>query len=109
MQAASADAEPRSRASARFENSGAMVTTAIATEFQIDDDRDDRGKSPFVLSVEDDPTFAAILLDFARDAGLKGVISTAGAGTLAMARKLQPNAITLDLGLSDIDGFVLLA
>jgi len=39
---------------------------------------------------------------------LKGVISTAGAGTLALARKLQPSAITLDLGLSDIDGFVLL-
>jgi CheY-like chemotaxis protein len=39
---------------------------------------------------------------------LKGVISTAGAGTLAMARKLRPHAITLDLGLSDIDGFVLL-
>jgi CheY-like chemotaxis protein len=27
---------------------------------------------------------------------------------LGMARKLQPNAITLDLGLNDIDGFVLL-
>jgi CheY-like chemotaxis protein len=39
---------------------------------------------------------------------MKGVISTAGAGTLNMARKLQPNAITLDLGLTDIDGFVLL-
>jgi CheY-like chemotaxis protein len=36
------------------------------------------------------------------------VVSTAGAGTLNMARKLQPTAITLDLGLSDIDGFVLL-
>jgi CheY-like chemotaxis protein len=36
------------------------------------------------------------------------VVSTAGAGTLALARKLQPDAITLDLGLSDIDGFVLL-
>ena len=35
-------------------------------------------------------------------------MSTAGAGTLAMARKLQPTAITLDLGLADIDGFVLL-
>ena len=80
----------------------------IAAELEIADDRDDLGRRPFVLIVEDDPTFAAILLDFARDAGLKGVISTAGAGTLAMARKLQPNAITLDLGLCDIDGFVLL-
>ena len=66
------------------------------------------GDEPFVLIVEDDPTFASILLDLARDAGLKGVVSTAGAGTLALARKLQPHAITLDLGLSDIDGFVLL-
>ena len=61
-----------------------------------------------MLIVEDDPTFAAILLDAAHEAGLKGVVSTAGAGTLAMARKLQPTAITLDLGLADIDGFVLL-
>ena len=61
-----------------------------------------------MLIVEDDPTFATILLDAAHEAGLKGVVSTAGAGTLAMARKLQPTAITLDLGLSDIDGFVLL-
>src|SRR3546814_13241728 len=28
--------------------------------------------------------------------------------TLCRSRKLQPDAITLDLGLSDIDGFVLL-
>ena len=61
-----------------------------------------------MLIVEDDPTFATILLDAAHEAGLKGVVSTAGAGTLAMARKLQPSAITLDLGLADIDGFVLL-
>jgi CheY-like chemotaxis protein len=60
------------------------------------------------MIVEDDVTFASILLDLAREAGLKGVVSTAGAGTLALARKLQPDAITLDLGLSDIDGFVLL-
>jgi CheY-like chemotaxis protein len=44
----------------------------------------------------------------AHETGLKGVISTVGAGTLAMARRMQPHAITLDLGLSDIDGFVLL-
>jgi signal transduction histidine kinase/CheY-like chemotaxis protein len=95
-------------ASARYENSGAVVPTALPTGFEVNDDRDELGKEPFVLIVEDDPTFATILLDAAHEAGLKGVVSTAGAGTLAMARKLQPSAITLDLGLSDIDGFVLL-
>src|SRR6476659_2040079 len=93
---------------ARFENSGAVIPTALPSGFEVSDDRDELGKHPFVLIVEDDPTFATILLDAAHDAGLKGVVSTAGAGTLAMARKLQPNAITLDLGLADIDGFVLL-
>ena len=82
--------------------------TALPTGFEVNDDRDELGKDPFVLIVEDDPTFATILLDAAHEAGLKGVVSTAGAGTLAMARKLQPSAITLDLGLADIDGFVLL-
>jgi CheY-like chemotaxis protein len=93
---------------ARYDNSGAMVPTALPANLEISDDRDALGSDPFVLIVEDDATFASILLDLAREAGLKGVVSTAGAGTLAMARKLQPDAITLDLGLSDIDGFVLL-
>jgi CheY-like chemotaxis protein len=72
------------------------------------DDRGQIGKSPFVLIVEDDPAFAGILLDVAHDAGLKGIISPTGSGTAALAKKMQPMAITLDLGLSDIDGFVLL-
>jgi CheY-like chemotaxis protein len=92
----------------RYDNSGAVVPTALPTGFEVNDDRDELGKDPFVLIVEDDATFATILLDAAHEAGLKGVVSTAGAGTLAMARKLQPTAITLDLGLADIDGFVLL-
>jgi len=77
-----------------------------AGEFADDRDTispDDR----VVLVVEDDPTFGSILIKMARDAGLKGVLSTAGTGTLAMARRLVPDAITLDLGLSDIDGWVL--
>jgi signal transduction histidine kinase/HAMP domain-containing protein/CheY-like chemotaxis protein len=72
---------------------------------------DDRGVldgQPFVLIVEDDPTFAGILLELAHQTGLQAVISTAGSGTIAMVRKMKPSAITLDLGLSDIDGFVLL-
>jgi HAMP domain-containing protein/signal transduction histidine kinase/CheY-like chemotaxis protein len=93
---------------ARYDNTGAVVPNALPAPFDVSDDRDALGNDPFVLIVEDDPTFASILLEIARASGLKGVVSTAGAGTLAMARKLQPDAITLDLGLSDIDGFVLL-
>jgi len=77
-------------------------------ERRIEDDRDDLADQPFVLIVEDDPTFAGILLEMAHESSLKGVISSAGSGTLAMVRKMRPSAITLDLGLSDIDGFVLL-
>ena len=103
------DGIPSGATSARFENSGAMVPSSIAARAgDLSTTATTSAAEPFVLIVEDDPTFATILLDFAREAGLKGVISTAGAGTLAMARKLQPNAITLDLGLADIDGFVLL-
>jgi CheY-like chemotaxis protein len=93
---------------ARYENSGAAVPMALPVTTDVVDDRENLGHDPFVLIVEDDVTFASILLDLAREAGLKGVVSTAGAGSLALARKLQPDAITLDLGLSDIDGFVLL-
>jgi signal transduction histidine kinase/HAMP domain-containing protein/DNA-binding response OmpR family regulator len=92
----------------RYDNSGAVVPTALPTGFEVADDRDELGQAPFVLIIEDDPTFAAILLDAARGVGMKGVVSTAGAGTLQMARKLKPTALTLDLNLADIDGLVLL-
>jgi CheY-like chemotaxis protein len=87
---------------------GPDVADAFPPAIGVADDRDELDGQPFVLIVEDDPTFAGVLLEIAHDAGLKGVISSAGAGTLAMVRKLKPGAITLDLGLSDIDGFVLL-
>jgi len=108
LQASVPAAVPSGASQPRYENGGATIASTLPTNLEISDDRDNLGDDPFVLIVEDDPTFASILLDLARDAGLKGVVSIAGAGTLAMARKLQPNAITLDLGLSDIDGFVLL-
>jgi signal transduction histidine kinase/DNA-binding response OmpR family regulator/HAMP domain-containing protein len=75
---------------------------------ELDDDRNTIGiNDRVVLIVEDDPTFGTVLLGLAREAGLKAVVSAAGSGTLALARKLMPDAITLDLGLSDIDGGVL--
>ncbi len=94
---------------ARELNGGAEIgAAAMATKIEINDDRDVLGGEKFVLIVEDDVAFASILLDVAREAGLKAVVSNAGSGTLALARKLRPDAITLDLGLADIDGWVLL-
>ena len=84
------------------------ASQANAIPPELADDRDTITPADrVVLIVEDDPTFGGLLLGLARAAGLKGVLSTAGSGTLALARKLMPDAITLDLGLSDIDGWVL--
>jgi signal transduction histidine kinase/CheY-like chemotaxis protein len=87
---------------------GDVVASEPILAIEPTDDRGNLGKDPFVLIVEDDPAFARILLDLAREAGLKGVICPTGSGSAALARKLQPSAITLDLGLSDMNGFVLI-
>ena len=85
-----------------------MATPSGLPSAELLDDRDAiSAEDRVVLIVEDDPTFAGLLLGLARSAGLKGVLSTAGSGTLALARKLVPDAVTLDLGLADIDGWVL--
>ena len=80
--------------------SGAVAEAPALISYAPPDDRDELDGHPFVLIVEDDPTFAGILLELAHEQGLKGVISSAGSGTVAMVRKMRPSAITLDLGLS---------
>jgi len=62
-----------------------------------------------LLIIEDDPIFARILLGLARDRGFKGIVALTGAEGLSMARKWLPDAISLDLGLPDTDGWSLLS
>ncbi len=61
-----------------------------------------------LLVIEDDPTFATTLVEMARASGFKGVCATSGVQALDLARQLRPDALTLDLKLPDIDGWVLL-
>jgi CheY-like chemotaxis protein len=61
-----------------------------------------------LLVIEDDLKFAATLLEMGRQSGFKGVVATAGMKALELARAVKPDAITLDLRLPDIDGWVLL-
>ena len=61
-----------------------------------------------ILIVEHDSRFAAILLDKSHELGFKAVIVSEGQTALAVAREMQPAAITLDLRLPDMDGWVVL-
>jgi CheY-like chemotaxis protein/signal transduction histidine kinase/HAMP domain-containing protein len=61
-----------------------------------------------LLMIEDDETFGRVLLGFARERSFRGVVTTTGAQGLEMARLLRPDAITLDLRLPDMDGWVVL-
>jgi CheY-like chemotaxis protein len=61
-----------------------------------------------LLIVEDDETFARTLLEHARELGFRGVVALEGGEAMEIAKSLRPDAITLDLGLPDMDGWVLL-
>ncbi|MCI0461162.1 MAG: response regulator, partial [Gemmataceae bacterium] len=63
---------------------------------------------PVLLIVEDDPEFADILLDIGHDKGFKCLITPCGENVLHLAQTLKPAAITLDLRLPDMDGWVVL-
>ncbi len=75
----------------------------------IKDDREHiRAGDRVVLIIEDDETFAGLLLGMARDKGFKGVVATRGDTGLALANEILPDAITLDVRLPIMDGWQLL-
>ena len=76
---------------------------------EIADDRDAiRPGDRVLLIVEDDPRFAEVLLGIVRKQGFKGLVALRGADGLDLARQYQLDAVTLDLGLPDIDGWQVL-
>ena len=74
----------------------------------MDDRERIRPGEPVVLIVEDDVTFASILIDLTREKGFKVIVTNAGAPAVPLARKYHPDAILLDIGLPDMDGWALL-
>ncbi len=61
-----------------------------------------------VLVIENDPTFAQILLDLARHKGFKGLVALDGETGMRLVRSFNPDAITLDLDLPGINGWKVL-
>ena len=92
-----------------LESADSDTLELLSSEPVVQDDRNEIGPSDrTVLIVEDDISFAAILLDLARDKGFKGLVATTAAMALAMAAKYKPSAITLDIRLPDRDGWTVL-
>ncbi|HIK03140.1 MAG TPA: response regulator [Trichormus sp. M33_DOE_039] len=80
-----------------------------ASPSQIPDDRQKIQPGDHVLLiVEDDEKFARILLDMAQQQGFKVIVAENSRQALALAQQYQPEAITLDINLPDVDGWTLL-
>ena len=86
---------------------GEAILEMLPTDVQ--DDRESlKPGDQTLLIVEDDISFASLLLDLAREQGMKGLLAFTGEASIAMARKFRPQAISLDLRLPDMEGYALL-
>src|SRR5438034_8582140 len=86
------------------------VTGVQTCALPISDDRDNLQEGdPVLLIVEDDPHYARILVDLARDDGFKVLVAMRGADALALARQFRPAAVSLDVFLPDMLGWTVLS
>jgi HAMP domain-containing protein/CheY-like chemotaxis protein/signal transduction histidine kinase len=76
---------------------------------RIDDDRARlQPEDSVLLIVEDDPHYARVLADLARDKGFKILLAMSGAEGLALSREFRPTVISLDVFLPDMLGWTVL-
>jgi CheY-like chemotaxis protein/signal transduction histidine kinase/HAMP domain-containing protein len=76
----------------------------------IPDDRESLAPDdPVMLIVEDDPSYARVLVDLARANGFKVLVATTGADALALVREYRPTAVSLDVFLPDMLGWTVLS
>jgi HAMP domain-containing protein/CheY-like chemotaxis protein len=88
-----------------------LSNTVVAehpVEEVADDRRDLQPDDAVLLIVEDDPHYARVLCDLARDTGFKVLVALRGAEALALAREFHPTAISLDVFLPDMLGWTVL-
>ena len=87
-------------------------SVAVAVECsneQIPDDRQDlKPDDAVLLIVEDDPHYALLLRDLARDKGFKVLVASRGTEALELAREFHPVAVSLDVFLPDMLGWTVL-
>jgi CheY-like chemotaxis protein/signal transduction histidine kinase len=87
-----------------------QVVPAERVVEQLPDDRLNlNAGDTILLIVEDDPHYARVLIDLARDKGFKVLVAGRGAEALDLAKQYQPAAISLDVFLPDMLGWTVLS
>src|SRR6185312_12382248 len=77
---------------------------------QLPDDRLNlEAGDTILLIVEDDPHYARVLIDLARDMSFKVLVAARGAEALELAKQYQPAAVSLDVFLPDMLGWTVLS
>jgi CheY-like chemotaxis protein/signal transduction histidine kinase len=75
----------------------------------FEDDRDKiEDGDRVLLIIENEPSFAKILLDMAREKGFRGLCALDGEAGLRLAHAFEPDAITLDIDMPGMDGWAVL-
>src|ERR1700674_2359380 len=85
------------------------VRQDIAVEPIADDRLEIRPGDNILLIVEDDPHYARIMVDLARDKGFKTLLAMRGGDALDLAKQYQPTAVSLDVFLPDMLGWNVLS
>ncbi len=77
---------------------------------QIPDDRlEIQPGNSILLIVEDDPHYARIMVDLAREKGFRVLVAMRGIDALDLAKQYQPTAVSLDVFLPDMLGWTVLS
>ena len=100
---------PTRTAAARAPVAQMHLPVERAVEPIADDRVDIQPGDPILLIVEDDPQYARILVDLARDKGFKALLAMRGDDAINLAKQYQPTAVSLDVFLPDMLGWNVLS
>jgi len=84
------------------------ATADRAVEHVADDRLEIEPGDSILLVVEDDPHYARVIMDLARDKGFKVLVAARGTDALNLAQQFQPSAVSLDVFLPDMLGWTVL-
>ena len=86
----------------------AVEDAHVTLPLLIDDRKDIQEGDKAIVIVEDDFSFAQILIELAHEKGFKVIVTSSGEEGIKLVKQYQPVAVTLDIFLPDTEGWIVL-